>query len=170
MRYLTAYLATIVAANLAVAHLHPSPWYGLGLTAPAGVYFAGLVLVLRDYVHRQYGLRGSLVAVALGSLVSLLMAAPQFIVASVAAFAVAELLDLAVFIPATNRWGMAAGVALSGVVGSLVDSLLFLQLAFGSLAFFPGQFVGKLAMTAAAVAFIAWRAREGRRVPAPVPA
>ena len=43
-------------------------------------------------------------------------------------------------------------------MGTLVDSALFLWLAFGSLAFLSGQVVGKLWMTALAVGLIMlWR-------------
>lgn len=39
---------------------------------------------------------------------------------------------------------------MSGIAGALVDSALFLWLAFGSLDFMLGQFVGKLWATIAA--------------------
>jgi len=42
----------------------------------------------------------------------------------------------------------------SGIVGSIVDSALFLYLAFGSLAYVEGQIVGKLAMTVLVVLFL----------------
>ncbi|MGZ4358949.1 MAG: hypothetical protein ACXVZW_04095 [Gaiellaceae bacterium] len=37
-------------------------------------------------------------------------------------------------------------MALSGTVGNAIDSYLFLALAFGSQAFFVGQFIGKSEM------------------------
>ncbi|MBQ1166197.1 VUT family protein, partial [Streptomyces sp. A73] len=46
-------------------------------------------------------------------------------------------------------------VTASNAVGLLADSLVFLWLAFGSLAFLPGQLVGKAWMTHAAIAVIA---------------
>ena len=47
----------------------------------------------------------------------------------------------------------------------IVDSALFLWLAFGSLEFLQGQIVGKLWMTALAVAIIfAWRRTRARTV------
>lgn len=163
MPFFVAYLLTVLAANLAVTYIAPSPWFGFGLTAPAGVAFVGLALVLRDFVHKRFGIPGSLLAIALGSAISLLLASPALVVASVVAFAVSELLDLAVFVPVRARYGLVAGVLFSGLVGSIVDSALFLHLAFGSLAFFWGQLVGKLVMTALAGAFIAWHtARKAR--------
>jgi hypothetical protein len=53
-------------------------------------------------------------------------------------------------------------VAASNAVGLAADSLIFLWLAFGSLAFLPGQLLGKAWMTLAAVAVIA--AYRSRRV------
>jgi queuosine precursor transporter len=150
MLLVALYLLTVLAANLAVQYIGLVP-VAPGLVAPAGVYFVGLVLVLRDFVHERYGIRGSLIAIGFGSLLSLLLASPQLVLASVVAFAVAELLDLLVYVPTRRRLGFVWGVALSGIVGSIIDSALFLWLAFGSLDFFAGQLVGKLAMTAAAV-------------------
>jgi queuosine precursor transporter len=46
-------------------------------------------------------------------------------------------------------------VTLSNTVGLLVDSVLFLWLAFGSLAFLPGQLVGKAWMTGLAILLLA---------------
>jgi hypothetical protein len=46
-------------------------------------------------------------------------------------------------------------VTLSNTVGLAVDSALFLTLAFGSLAFFWGQVVGKAWMTLLAVLLLA---------------
>jgi hypothetical protein len=54
-------------------------------------------------------------------------------------------------------------VALSGVAGLVLDSLVFLLLAFGGLDFLAGQVVGKLWMVLASLPFVAWlRRRDGR--------
>ena len=54
-------------------------------------------------------------------------------------------------------------VALSSVVGLVLDSLVFLFLAFGSLDFLAGQVVGKLWMVLASLPLVAWlRRRDGR--------
>ena len=55
-----------------------------------------------------------------------------------------------------------AAVAASNTVGAVVDSYIFLSLAFGSLAFFWGQVVGKTWVTVATVALlVALRLRPG---------
>jgi hypothetical protein len=55
-------------------------------------------------------------------------------------------------------------VVLSSIVGIAVDSALFLYLAFGDLAFFWGQVIGKGWMVLAAVPFIALLRRHDERL------
>jgi queuosine precursor transporter len=149
----TAYVATVVGANWAIAHIGLVP-VGLGLLAPAGVYVAGLAFTLRDLLHDLAGRRIVLLAIAAGALVSLSAGPARIAVASAVAFAVSELADWAVYSPLRER-GWLTAVAASNAVGLVVDSVLFLALAFGSLAFLPGQIVGKTWMTALAVAALA---------------
>ena len=53
---------------------------------------------------------------------------------------------------------MTLAIVLSGLVGSVIDSVIFLSLAFGSLDFIVGQVVGKLWMSLVAGAMIImWR-------------
>lgn len=113
-----------------------------GIAAPSGVLAVGGALVLRDLVQRRLGLRWAVVAIVAGAVLSGLVAPPALVLASVAAFALSESADLAVFTP-LQRKGLVLAVAASGVVGILADSLLFLWLAFGSLDFLWGQVIGK---------------------------
>jgi uncharacterized PurR-regulated membrane protein YhhQ (DUF165 family) len=55
-------------------------------------------------------------------------------------------------------------VVASSVVGLVVDSIVFLWLAFGSLEFLPGQVVGKLWMVLIAVPFVAYLRRRDERL------
>jgi hypothetical protein len=75
--------------------------------------------------------------------VSGLVAPPALVVASVAAFALSELIDFAVYTPLQERRFVFAVIA-SGLAGLAVDSILFLWIAFGSLDFLTGQIIGKL--------------------------
>lgn len=150
---LIAMALTVVGANWAIATYGLVP-VGLGLMAPAGVYFAGLAFSLRDALHEAGGRRWVLAAVAGGALLSAGLAGPQLALASGLAFAASELADYAVYSPLRRRGWLGAVVA-SNAVGAVVDSALFLWLAFGSLQFLAGQVVGKLWMTALAVAVIA---------------
>jgi len=150
---LAAYIATIPAANWLVAHYEQAP-VGFGYTAPAGVYMVGLALVLRDLAREAAGRGAVLAAIAAGAALSWWLADPALAVASTAAFLVAETMDFAVYEPLRQR-GLAVAVLASNAVGMLADSLIFLKLAFDSLAYLPGQLLGKAWMTLAAVAVIA---------------
>lgn len=132
---------------------------GFGLDAPSGVLMVGAALVLRDIVHERLGAAWALAAIALGAVLSMFLAPPALIVASVAAFTLAELADFAVYTPLRKRH-LTVAVLASGLLGSIIDSAVFLWLAFWSFAHIEGQVLGKLWMTlAAAVVLYALRAR-----------
>ena len=156
-----AYLGTIVAANWLVVHVGLVP-VGFNLVAPAGVYAAGLAFTLRDLLHERAGLRGVLLAIGGGTILSAVIS-PQLAIASGTAFLVSELLDLAVYTPLRQR-GWVLAVVASNLVGLIADSALFLGLAFGSLDYLVGQVVGKLWMTALAVGVL-WISGWGRTRP-----
>ena len=126
---------------------------GLGLHAPSGVMAIGLALVLRDAVHSLCGWRVAMILIVAGASLSALIS-PQIAIASGIAFLLAELLDLGVYAPLHKR-RLVLAVLLSGLVGSIVDSAVFLALAFGSLDFLAGQVVGKGWASLVAVAVIA---------------
>jgi uncharacterized PurR-regulated membrane protein YhhQ (DUF165 family) len=149
-----AYLACVPLANWLVATFGVVP-VGFGLVAPAGVYAAGLALTLRDVTQEALGRRWVVGCIVAGAIAS--AAVPgvptQLALASGVAFLVSELADLAVYTPLRRRHWLGA-VAASNTVGAVVDSALFLSLAFGSLVFLPGQVVGKLWVTALSVAVL----------------
>lgn len=149
----SAYIATIPTANALVAHLGAVP-VGFGYMAPAGVYMVGLALVLRDAVQQLLGRRVALAAVAVGAVLSYWLATPALALASAAAFLVSELADTLVYTQLRQR-GLVVAVLAANAVGLVLDSLLFLRIAFGSEAFLPGQILAKTYMTLLAVAVIA---------------
>jgi uncharacterized PurR-regulated membrane protein YhhQ (DUF165 family) len=114
-----------------------------GIMAPSGVLTVGVALVLRDVVQRCLGLRAGLIAIAAGTGLSAFVAPASLVIASGTAFALSELVDFAVYTPLQQRRLMLA-VAASSVAGLVVDSIVFLSLAFGSLEFLPGQIIGKI--------------------------
>lgn len=161
------FVATVIAANWALTR------YGIvtilpGITAPAGVYFAGLAFGLRDVIHETGGRTWVLAAITIGAAVSYVVEDAVTIpgghapiaVASAAAFAVSELADLAIYEPLRGRSWWAA-VALSNTVGAVVDSALFLWLAFGGLDHLAGQVAGKVLMVLPALALV-WRTTRRR--------
>ena len=159
MMWLALYIATIFAANWAIQTFGIVP-VGFGLMAPAGVYFVGAAFTFRDLAHEAVG-RGLIVlAILIGAALSAIVS-PQFALASAVAFGVSELADFAVYSPLRER-GWLRAVAVSNAVGLVLDSILFLWLAFGSLDFLPGQIVGKAWMTVLAIALL-WGARSALR-------
>jgi queuosine precursor transporter len=147
---LALFLLCIPAANWMISHVgtvcvRNGPCLvpvAPGVMAPSGVLMVGLALVLRDVVQRQLGPGWALAAVVAGTAASAAIAPAPLVVASAAAFLLSELADFAVYTPLQRRRLVLAVVA-SSVAGLVVDSLVFLQLAFGSLDYLPGQVIGK---------------------------
>lgn len=164
---LACFALTVVAANMALDR-----WglvsVGFGLTAPAGVYFAGLAFQLRDLGHERAGIPAVLAAIAVGAVLSALVD-PSLALASGVAFTVAELADLAVYTPLRLR-SRPAAVFVSGLVGSCLDSWLFLWLAP-----FPVTTRGVLGLVVGKVVIV-WvctlllLAVQAARTPEPAPA
>jgi len=159
MIWLIGYIATIVAANWAIVTFGPVP-VGFGLMAPAGVYFAGLAFTLRDLTQDSLGRRWVMLAIMAGAGLSAFFGGPLALASGVA-FLVSEMADFAVYTPLRERRWITA-VALSNLIGLVLDSALFLWLAFGSFDFLAGQIVGKLEMTILAVAILVFLPRRGR--------
>ena len=153
------FIATIFAANWLIEHVGIVS-VGFGLMAPAGVYMVGLAFTLRDILQRTLGAKWAIAAIVIGAALSYLVS-PAFALASGAAFLLSELADLAVYTPLQKRSWLGA-VALSNTVGLVVDSMLFLAIAFGSQEFLAGQVVGKAWMTALAVACLVTVRRVAR--------
>ncbi|WP_280185055.1 MULTISPECIES: VUT family protein [Nocardia] len=114
---------------------------GFGLQAPAGVLLLGPALVLRDAVQWLWGIRTALTVLVMGAIVSYAVASPAIATASAVAFAISEFIDFLVFTWLAPRWTRA--VLFGGIAGALLDSVLFLLIAFQSLALLPGQVLGK---------------------------
>ena len=165
--YLVAFILTIPAANWMIGNVgtvcpENSPCLipvGFDVMAPSGVIMVGLALVLRDLVQRRLGKLWALGAIVVGALLSALIAPQALVLASGAAFLVSELADFAVYTPLQKK-RLVLAVFMSGVVGLVVDSILFLQLAFGSLDFLSGQVIGKTWMIVLALPIIWWIRRR----------
>jgi len=138
-----------------------------GLMAPSGVVMIGIALVLRDLVQRRLGIEFGVAAIIAGAAISAAVAPPALVVASATAFLLSEAADFAIYTPLAQRRLVLAVVA-SGLVGLVVDSLVFLWLAFGSLDFLAGQIVGKAWMVLLSIPFVSYlRRRDARRGIAP---
>ena len=91
-------------------------------------------------------------AVTVGAIVSGFLAPTSLVIASVFAFLISEMLDLAVFAQ-LRLWSIPAAILASGLIGAAADSAVFLLIAFGSLDFLAGQVVGKIYASIAAAIF-----------------
>ena len=153
MKYLAVitYLACIPLANWMISNVGTTcapngPCLipvGFGLLAPSGVLVIGLALVLRDFVQCHLDRDWTITAVLAGATLSAIVAPPALVAASMASFLLSELADMGVYTPLRER-RLALAVLASGLVGAIVDSVVFLLLAFGNLAYIEGLIVGKL--------------------------
>lgn len=150
-----AYLASIPFANWLIDHVgtvrfsggpHVIP-VGFGYEAPSGVLAIGFALFVRDYVQQHLGKRFTLGAILLGVLLSIFVNR-SLALASGLAFAFGELADFAVYTP-IRKTNLFLAVFLSGFVGGIIDSMIFLQIAFGSIDYWQGQVIGKTLMALA---------------------
>jgi len=154
-RYLllaAGYVGLVILANWLASRYVVS--VGFGRVAPAGVFCIGGVLVLRDWLQQLRGLLWTMPLVYAAGLASWGIgdaagwtSLEKIAVASVVAFTVSETVEAVVFTPIRAR-NLTFGVGLSATIGNALDSYLFLALAFGSQAFFLGQFIGKSEMIA----------------------
>jgi queuosine precursor transporter len=164
---LAVYVASIPAANWLIRNVGPvvlpdgshlAP-VGFGLLAPSGVYAAGAAFVARDVVQRAAGRRWALAAIALGTALSAAVS-PRLAVASGSAFLFSELADFAVYTPLQRR-SFVAAVFASGLVGSVIDSLIFLRVAGIPLsAALPGLLLGKFWVQLLGIPLAIWLRRK----------
>ena len=169
--FLVLFCLTIPAANWLIGHVGTvcvpnGPCLvpvAPGIMAPSGVLMIGLALVLRDLVQRRLGVEFGIGAIIVGAAISAGLAPPSLVVASAAAFLLSEFADFAVYTPLARR-RLVAAVFASSVVGLVVDSIVFLWLAFGSLEFLIGQIIGKLWMVLLAIPFVMYMRRRDERI------
>lgn len=169
--FLVLFCLTIPAANWLIGHagtvcVPNGPCLvpvAPGIMAPSGVLMVGLALVLRDLVQRRLGVEFGIGAIIAGAAISAGLAPPSLVVASAIAFLLSEFADFAIYTPLARRRLVTAVVA-SSVVGLVIDSIVFLWLAFGSLEFLLGQVIGKLWMVLLAIPFVIYLRRRDERV------
>ena len=149
---LALYLSTIPFANWLINHVgtqaapnlpHTIP-VGFGYRAPSGVLVIGIALFTRDYIQEKYGQKVTIAAIAIGIFLSYFIN-PMVATASALAFALGELADFMVY-TRIKRVTLVGAVIVSGVVGGVIDSFVFLRVAFGSTRFWEGQVIGKTLM------------------------
>jgi len=169
--FLVAFILTIPLANWMIGHVGTvcgaegiclvpvAP----GLKAPSGVLMIGIALVLRDLVQRRLGIEFGVAAIVAGAGISGVVAPPALVLASAVAFLLSETADFAIYTPLARR-RLVLAVVLSSIAGLVVDSIVFLWLAFGSLEFLEGQVVGKAWMILLSIPLVAWLRRRDERL------
>lgn len=155
------FVAAIVLANY-VTTRYGFVSVGLGYTAAAGTYLAGMALGLRDLIQDALGRFAVLAVILTGAAVSYAVSDHRIATASALAVLVSELADLAVYTPLRNK-AWAGAVLLSNTVGALVDTIVFLSVAgFFTWAAVPGQMVGKVVWATLVPLGLIYAARSAR--------
>lgn len=109
---------------------------------PASVFFVGVAFTLRDIVQVTLGRVAIVWAISIGAACSYFVD-PTFAIASAVAFFVSEFVDFAIFTTLFDKGKLFLAILISGFFGLVIDSFIFLQLAFGNYDFLTGQIVGK---------------------------
>ena len=125
------YLIIIAVSNVITAMFPPLLLFGGIVIIPTGSIFVGVAFLLRDFVQIRYGKRITYAAIFVASLISAAISwavgDTMFIaIASIAAFLVSESLDTEIFTRLKRPF--ACRVALSGIVGGIADSMVFVVL------------------------------------------
>jgi len=118
---------------------------GFGFTATAGTFAAGFALALRDATQDTLGRWPVVAVIVTGAALSFAVADPFIAVASATAFLVSEMTDFAIYTPLRKRTWAGAVIA-SNTVGAIIDTAIFIGIAFGLSAIsgaMLGQLVGK---------------------------
>lgn len=171
------FIASAAASNWTIQHVgqnngpyapHTIP-IGWGLHAASGVLLVGAMITLRDALHEQIGIKGTVLVIAIASLISGLLAPPPVAIASSVTMLAAETADALVYQRLRLRGYLIAGAA-SNLVSSLIDSALFLFIAYGVTAMRHGTYpltIGKIeaSLVTLAVLAIAARTFRPRRTP-----
>jgi uncharacterized PurR-regulated membrane protein YhhQ (DUF165 family) len=110
-----------------------------GLAVPAGVFAVAPTFSLRDGIHERWGRKGAYILILVASLMSWGLAIltgsevlARVTLASVLSFIINESLDTEIYQALRNHSKLAAILG-SNAVSSLVDSVLFIWIAFGPL-------------------------------------
>jgi queuosine precursor transporter len=166
------YVGVVLSAQIGANKIVELPFQDLA--APGGTYLIGVALALIEVAHhtaptRREGWRNAQVMIAMGFAASAILAiwiaivdamhaaVPsefgfladtwRIVVASLAAFIVSESVDNGLGAWLRGRIPDPLRVVTTNAVSIPLDSLVFLSIAFGSLAFLDGQIVAKMEAT-----------------------
>ena len=120
-KFTIAYIVSIVAVNIGFVYIPPVPL--LGEMFPPMSLIVGLIFIARDFAQKEIGHK-VLGAMAVGAVLSYLMADPFVAIASVIAFAISEMVDWGVY--TYTKRPLRDRILLSSALGTPVDSAVFL--------------------------------------------
>ncbi len=121
------FVAVVALANVATAHLGMVE-LPFGAAVTAGTFLAGAALILRDAVHEFAGRLAVAGCIAAGAAAALPGAPARIAMASAVAFAIAEMVDWAVYSPLRSH-GYGRAVLVSSIVAAPIDTAIFLGIA-----------------------------------------
>ncbi len=157
------FLSMIPAANYTLLHFGTScpinqpciipVWFSPVIYAPSGVLFAGLALVLRDILQRLAGIYLAVIAVIIGTILSYLYVNPALALAGCSAYFLSEMTDTVIY-SILQKYSLILAVLVSASFGVIIDSTVFLHLAFHSYEFIGGQIIGKFWMVLLSIPLI----------------
>lgn len=150
--YLAAYVVAILVLNIGFSYV-PMIDLGFGLLSPMAL-LAGAVFVLRDFAQRQVG-HNVIFGMAIGAVLSYLLADPYVATASVAAFVLAELVDWMIY--TVTKKPFSQRVLVSSLISTPVDTLVFLFLITGLT---TGTFILMVLSKMVAALIVWWWHRE----------
>ena len=128
------YLLSIVMANFVTAAF--APLHAGIFIVPMGTLLIGVTFILRDLVQNKYGRKKTYVIIAAALLLSAVASYLHgdtllIVAASAVSFAIAETTDTEIY--TRLRLPMAWRVFYSGIVGGLLDSIIFVVIALSPL-------------------------------------
>jgi len=132
-----AMAAVIVASNILVQYPVHATLAGIDLAdlLTWGAFTYPAAFLVTDLTNRRFGPSAArkvvFVGFAIAVLLSILLATPRIALASGTAFLVAHLLDIAVF-DRLRRLSWWKAPAISSLLGSLIDTILFFGIAFSA--------------------------------------
>ncbi len=128
-------------------------WFHPLVYAPSGVMFAGLSFVLRDILQRLSNVYISLIAVICGTFLSYLYVDPVLAVAGCGAYFLSEISDTVLY-TMIQKYNLILAIIISSASGLIIDSLVFLHIAFHSYKYLLGQIIGKSLLVMICIPFI----------------
>lgn len=132
--YAVAFMLCVYGANYFINHVGEAHPFGphtfslLGWDVPSGVVWVGASFTIRDALQRVGGRLWVWCAIVAGALLSMTVAT-SLALASGFTFLVSEAMDFFVF-TRLHRHNVLAAALVSNVIGSIIDSVLFLWIAF----------------------------------------